>query len=56
MKYVIAIAACLAIMIIFNGIGAAAFGWKHGGGAIPQLFLFAIVFYTFRSITKKKDN
>ena len=56
MKYVIAILVCLAIIIVFHIIGVAAFGWKHGGGAIPQLILLAIVFYTFRAITKKKDN
>ncbi len=56
MRYVIAIVACLALVIIFNIIGTAAFDWKYGGGAIPQTFLVAIIFYTFRSITKKKDS
>lgn len=53
MKYVIAILVCLAIIIVFQMIGIVAFGWEHGGGAIPQLFLFAIVILTFRAITKK---
>jgi uncharacterized RDD family membrane protein YckC len=56
MKYVIAILVCLTIIIVFHIIGVVAFGWKHGGGAIPQIILFAIVFYAFRAITKKKEN
>lgn len=54
MKYVIAGVACLAIMFTFHFIGVAVFGWKHGGGALPQLLLLAGLSYVFRAITKKE--
>ena len=55
MKYLIAIFTCLAIIFIFNFIGVVVFEWKYGGGAIPQIIIFAIVIYIFRLITKKKS-
>lgn len=54
MKYVIAGVVCLVIMFTFHFIGVAVFGWKHGGGAIPQLLLLAGLSYVFRAITKKE--
>ena len=55
MKYVLAILACVAICIIYVVIGAG-LGWKHGGGVIPMLILFAAIGATWRGITKNKAN
>jgi hypothetical protein len=41
MKYVLAILACAGLFILYAVLGAAVFGWKHGGGAIPMLILLA---------------
>jgi hypothetical protein len=52
MKYVIAIAACVAEAIAYAFIGAL-LGWKHAGGVIPMLILFAIWGATWTAITKR---
>ena len=54
MKYALAICVCLIIMLAFHIGGAALFHWKHGGGFLPQIFLYTILFFVFRAITKKK--
>ena len=56
MKYVLAILACAGLFILYAVLGAAVFGWKHGGGAIPMLILFAAMGATWRAITKKRDT
>ncbi len=56
MKYVIALLACIGIFIAYVLIGAAVFGWQHGGGLIPMMILFAIVGAVWRKITKSKTN
>jgi hypothetical protein len=56
MKYVLALAACFGICIVYTLIAVGVMGWKHGGGAIPMLILFAALFGTWRAITKKRDG
>jgi len=36
MKYVFAITVCLFAIFMFYFAGVIVFGWKHGGGAIPN--------------------
>lgn len=55
MKYVLALAACFGIFIVYALI-AGAMGWTHGGGAIPMLILFAALVGTWRAITKKGEG
>lgn len=55
MKYVLAILACVGLFILNAVIGAAVFGWKHGGGVIPMLILLAAMGWTWRAITKKRE-
>lgn len=55
MDYVLAILACAGLFILYAVIGAAVFGWKHGGGAIPMLILLAAMGATWRAITKKHE-
>ena len=55
MKYVLALAACFGIFVVY-AIIAGVMGWKHGGGAIPMLILFAAIVGTWRAITKKDDE
>lgn len=54
MKYVMAILACAGLFILYTILGAVVFGWKHGGGAIPMLILFAAMWATWRAITKER--
>ncbi len=56
MKYVIAVLACVGVFIAYVLIGAAVFGWQHGGGLIPMMILFAIVGAVWRKITKSKTS
>jgi len=51
MKYGLAVLACIGIFFVYAMIGAA-LGWRHGGGVIPMLILFAILGATWRGITK----
>ncbi len=55
MKYVLALAACFGIFVVYALI-AGIMGWKHGGGVIPMLILFAAIVGTWRAITKKGDQ
>lgn len=55
MKYVLAILACAGLFILYAVLGAAVFGWKHGGGAIPMLILLVAMGATWRTITKKRE-
>lgn len=55
MKYLLALAACFGIFAVYAVI-ASVMGWKHGGGAIPMLFMFAALIGTWRAITKKDDG
>lgn len=55
MKYAIALAACFGVFIVYIVIGGV-MGWKHGGGAIPMMILFAALVGTWRAITKKDEG
>lgn len=55
MKYVIAVVACFAEAILYALIGAL-LGWKHGGGIIPMIILFAIWGVTWKAITKRDTS
>jgi uncharacterized RDD family membrane protein YckC len=55
MKYIVAILVCAVIFILYGVLGTAIFGWKHGGGAIPMLLLFAAMAATWRGITKDRS-
>ena len=48
-RTLLAIVACIAILIAYGVIGAA-IGWKHGGGLIPTLILWAALSATWRGI------
>ena len=50
-RYAIAAVACFAEGIAYVFIGVL-LGWKHGGGVIPGLILFAIWGVTWTAITK----
>ena len=56
MKYVLAILACAGLVVLYAVLGAAVFGWKHGGGVIPMLLLLAAMGATWRAITKNRDK
>lgn len=58
--YLIAILACVGILIIYSFIGVW-LGWKHGGGIIPMIILFGVISATWKGITglskqKGEDN
>ena len=55
MKYILALGACFGIFVVY-AIIAGVMGWKHGGGAIPMLILFAAIVGTWRAITKTSDQ
>ncbi len=55
MKYALALAACFGIFLVY-AIIAGVMGWKHGGGAIPMLILFAALIGTWRAIIKRDDT
>ena len=55
MKYAIALAACFGVFIVYIVIGGV-MGWKHGGGAIPMMILFAALVGTWRAITKNDEG
>lgn len=55
MKYLIALAACFGIFIVY-AIISGIMGWKHGGGVIPMLILFAALAGAWRAITKNKSD
>jgi len=50
-KYVLALIACVSIVIVYALIGAA-LGWKRGGGIIPMMLLCAALPAAWRAITK----
>jgi hypothetical protein len=52
MKYLLAILACAGMFILYALLGSVLFGWKHGGGVIPMLLLFAAMAAVWRAITK----
>jgi len=55
MKYVIALVACFSIFIAYLMI-VGLMGWRHGGGIIPILILFAAITGIWRAITKKRSG
>jgi hypothetical protein len=56
MKYFLAILACFGVVVAYILIGAGVFGWKHGGGVIPMLILFAALGAIWRKMTKSTIN
>ena len=46
---------CFIILIAWHVMGVALFGWKHGGGAIPTLILFTILFKVYRHFTEEPN-
>lgn len=55
MRYVYAIAACTGLFFIYVIIGGI-LGWKHGGGAISMILLFAAVVWTWKAIIGTKGG
>ena len=52
-RYLLAILACAAIIIIHLGISIY-LGWKSLGGALPVMLSYSIVWYTWRTINGQK--
>lgn len=48
--YLVAILACVGIMLIYAIIGVF-LGWKHGGGVLPMTILFVALTATWKWIT-----
>lgn len=53
MKYILALIACLGILLA-HGILGQLLGWRNGGGVIPILILLAALTTTWRAITKTR--
>lgn len=53
MKYIIALIASLVILLAYAFIGSAVFGWRHSGGIIPQLILWATIIFVWKKIVAK---
>ena len=54
-RTILALLACFGIFMIFAFI-MGALGSKHGGGIIPMLIMFALIGFTWRSITGAKEE
>lgn len=54
MRYVAAIVACLALLLIFAFLRVAVFASVEQPGAIPLLVLFALMVLTWRAIVKRR--
>lgn len=52
MKYFLAVLAIVVEYIVLISFGAAVFGWKYGGGMLPQMLRIAIYAATWRGITR----
>jgi uncharacterized membrane protein YeiH len=48
-SYIVAVLACIGIVIIYAVIGAL-LGWKHGGGILPMIILFGAITATWKGI------
>ena len=48
-SYIVAVLACIGIVIIYAVIGAL-IGWKHGGGVLPMIILFGAITATWKGI------
>ena len=46
---------CFLILIAWHAVGVALFSWKHGGGAIPTLILFAILFKVYSYFSEEPN-
>ena len=55
MRYILAVLACLGILLAYGAI-AHELGWRAGGGAIPMLLFFAAVAATWKAITKRRGR
>ncbi|HRS51446.1 MAG TPA: hypothetical protein P5067_03340 [Candidatus Marinimicrobia bacterium] len=56
-SYIVAVLACIGIVIIYAVIGAL-LGWKHGGGVLPMTILFGAITATWKGIiglSKRKN-
>lgn len=49
-SYIVAVLACIGIVIIYAVIGAL-LGWKNCGGYIPMIILFGVLTATWKGIT-----
>jgi membrane protein implicated in regulation of membrane protease activity len=52
-KIVLAVFLIAFLYILWVGIGAALFGWTHGGGAIPIMLFLALAAFLWKTITKE---
>ena len=50
--YLVATLACIGISLIYWAISILV-GWKHFGGTLPMITLFAVIAVTWRGITRK---
>jgi len=48
-SYIVAVLACIGIVIIYAVIGAL-LGWKHGGGVLPKIILLGAITATWKGI------
>jgi hypothetical protein len=55
MKCILAILACLGLLVLHSAIGAI-LNWKYGGGAIPMLILYVAMGATWYAITRNRDK
>lgn len=57
-SYIVAVIACIGLVIIYAVIGAL-LGWKNGGGFLPIIILFGVITATWKgiiSLSKKKNR
>jgi len=55
-RIILAVFLILVLYILWMGVGAVLFGWRHGGGAIPMMLFFALATFVWRTITKKTPS
>ena len=55
-RIVLAIILIIFLSLLWFGLGAALFGWKNGGGAIPMILYFGLVTFVWSTITKKTSE
>ena len=52
MKYAVALAACLGVLLFWAFVGATIFGWRHGGGYLWQVFIWSTVVAVWTAVVK----
>ena len=55
MKYLLAFVACFGVVCVYLVV-VVVVGWKHGGGTIPMIILFAALVGTWIAITNKDEG